>query len=1003
MAVRLPRLLDASLNERARLHPVAGTLNLVSPGVPEATQNLPPEDVQPAIHDWEEIYNQNGSVGFYRVTGRTLSYTGETALTLRHGIDTLSDSVYDAQQEYDGPVAGLLAAILDKQTTRIKGVKPWQLGTCADNTSIKRSLNYDNLKDLFNSIEEEKNNYYFAYDMTTWPWTVSFLAKPTAVAAEFRLHRNIQDIQVSMNDSELCTRLYLAVNVTTTTTPTADEQNEWPEVTTVDSVVRRYDNTEAQETWGIVVKTASIDTDDDIQGQGFPSANAWAARYMQDHAEPTLQIQISGQELKQLTGDGFDEAKLGSICRVTLPDYDAVFSQRIVAVSYPDLYGSPEQVNVSLANKSPKVSTSISRQKQEAAKAASTAQTALRKAGGGGGGGGAAKELESWAMICKKVKEAEDATGLTELSESGIVVDAETGLTLYSLTQGFTSQYAELKVQSGKISTLVQTTNGLSSRITQTADQIQAEVTARQNGEEVLGSRITQTAEMIQTEVTNRQNADNQMASRITQTADAITAEVTRASAAEGNLSSRITVNAEGIETKVSKNGVISAINQTAESITIQASKINLSGYTTASQFQAEQARLTNVITGAQRVTYLDCLQLQSSQSRLENVTVERGLTYAGYGDLAGRIIASFGAAVESSGVLTIPSTTLNGDSGPSFSFNITDTATYKAAAVSRVSVSLSGTPGEDSGHYYQSASVTMTKQNGSTQTMSSTTQVDSAVNYGRGLMGVRVNGNVVQRYESSLASVTITTDASVHYNATTHKYTALSLAYANGVAMTGTEDTSAPSGTEAYTAGQESVTVSSIAKNGTTTYSENYKTVYIPVTATASNGNSFSGTVSSDITTSYNAGKTEGQNGVTINKSAWANGVCTFTKSAGTASTKTVSLAQDETTTWRTGNYANIADVKVLDGSAETGLTISINAVSRYNAGYNECLGNMDSINISSNGSYYPSSYNCTGFSYVYVNVPQPSYTSMGYHDWYYNDGDGYVYSGEYRAYKKN
>ena len=79
--------------------------------------------MQPAIHDWEEIYNQNGSVGFYRVTGRTLSYTGETVLTRRHGIDTLSDSVYNAQQEYDGPVAGLLTAILDKQTTRITSRK----------------------------------------------------------------------------------------------------------------------------------------------------------------------------------------------------------------------------------------------------------------------------------------------------------------------------------------------------------------------------------------------------------------------------------------------------------------------------------------------------------------------------------------------------------------------------------------------------------------------------------------------------------------------------------------------------------------------------------------------------------------------------------------------------------------------------------------------------------------------------------------------------------------
>lgn len=47
--------------------------------------------------------------------------------------------------------------------------------------------------------------------------------------------------------------------------------------------------------------------------------------------------------------------------------------------------------------------------------------------------------------------------------------------------------------------------------------------------------------------------------------------------------------NAE-IELKVNKNGVISSINQSSESVTIKASKINLSGYVTASQLSAELA-----------------------------------------------------------------------------------------------------------------------------------------------------------------------------------------------------------------------------------------------------------------------------------------------------------------------------------------------------------------------------------------------------------------------------
>lgn len=59
-----------------------------------------------------------------------------------------------------------------------------------------------------------------------------------------------------------------------------------------------------------------------------------------------------------------------------------------------------------------------------------------------------------------------------------------------------------------------------------------------------------------------------------------------------------ITLNTEAITLKVSKDGVISAINQTAESVTISASKINLSGYVTASQLSATNASISNITSG---------------------------------------------------------------------------------------------------------------------------------------------------------------------------------------------------------------------------------------------------------------------------------------------------------------------------------------------------------------------------------------------------------------------
>lgn len=73
--------------------------------------------------------------------------------------------------------------------------------------------------------------------------------------------------------------------------------------------------------------------------------------------------------------------------------------------------------------------------------------------------------------------------------------------------------------------------------------------------------------------------------SRITVAEGSITSEVTRAKAAEERLSSSITQTANSISSKVSKGSVISEINQSSESVTIKASKINFNGLVTANSY----------------------------------------------------------------------------------------------------------------------------------------------------------------------------------------------------------------------------------------------------------------------------------------------------------------------------------------------------------------------------------------------------------------------------------
>lgn len=466
--VKRPVLLDANLDPIRVLEPQNVAITLNSPGVSQATITLGPNDPEPAMHAWAEIFNQHGSVGIFRVSVPSQDYTQQQSITLRHGIDSLADSHWIGQEEFSGTVAQLITRLLAYQTARVKGEKPWQLGTCQCTAQKKLSINYDRLSDLLATIEEDESEYYFSYDQSAFPWTINFLQKPAEADGEFRLNRSVRTISRTLNDNDLCTQLILSVNVTVTEgaagsgitpgdpgyTPTpgqtdADATGITATSTTTETVIRTYNNAEAQAVFGIVQVTADIDTHDDIAGGSFAEADAWAARFLDQHATSTMQLQIDGDELSQLTGDSWDEAQLGHMCRVELPEYGQSFAQRVVSVSYPEALGDPAHVTVSLATQLPKFSSSISSLKKAEAATAKAARGAAR-------GAAKAKELKQWSMVVTDQQLAMDGTGITQLYETGISLDAQGGAKIYSLDQGMQALYSGIEVQAGRIDLVVQ-------------------------------------------------------------------------------------------------------------------------------------------------------------------------------------------------------------------------------------------------------------------------------------------------------------------------------------------------------------------------------------------------------------------------------------------------------------------------------------------------------------------------------------------------------------------
>ena len=139
----------------------------------------------------------------------------------------------------------------------------------------------------------------------------------------------------------------------------------------------------------------------------------------------------------------------------------------------------------------------------------------------------------------------------------------------------------------------------LASSITQTASQIRSEVTAAKSD---LASSITQTASQIRSEVAR---TEYNLSSSITQTATQIRSEV---ESTASNLSSSITQQADRISLVVEGTGsnaqiktasIVAGINaQTGSYVKISADTINLSGYVTASQLNATNATIDNLVNG---------------------------------------------------------------------------------------------------------------------------------------------------------------------------------------------------------------------------------------------------------------------------------------------------------------------------------------------------------------------------------------------------------------------
>lgn len=273
--------------------------------------------------------------------------------------------------------------------------------------------------------------------------------------------------------------------------------------------------------------------------------------------------------------------------------------------------------------------------------------------------------------------------------------------------------FAQVNVRANEIySEVLDKTNNLGSSIAQTATQIRSEVHAAnsqiyseivqtasnillhvENAVSDLGATLEVTASQIRSDVYATQSS---VYSSIVQTASQIRSEVRNV---RSNLESSITQNANEISLRVKKGEIASTINQTAQGVLISASRINLEGYVTATELDAEKARFDNLTSGATTAATLKTNLLSASTGfNYQGSAISKNSITIGSITTPNQVLATGAINLSHSHSITLSASggvitaTIGGaqSANGSANFNIADTAFYKDAVSAARASSLS-------------------------------------------------------------------------------------------------------------------------------------------------------------------------------------------------------------------------------------------------------------------------------------------------------------------------
>lgn len=338
------------------------------------------------VNDWLRDEHGPGAGIVWRVKSIDTDYATESrTLNCEHLITGLRDLVMFGEVT-PATITGNKKATscTAEQAARyvLKGQGDWTLGSMGFSKSAPYNFNGDDLLSALETISGSLLEAWWSYDFTSYPFKLNIKPKSTQVACEMRMDRNIRSLKKTVDKTRMFTRFY----------PIGKNNLKLGGGGYVEKNANLY---------GIISK---VETD----GEKASAAElkAWAEEKLNNHAEPLVTITITGLDLSEATGEPLDRLTLGTVCRVPLPEFEAIITERITRLSWGDKLADPESVSITLANQVEDVASIVNR---------------IQKAAGSGGRSAAKKAGEDHAWFV----DTEDHVGMVAEAVAGPGADKD--------------------------------------------------------------------------------------------------------------------------------------------------------------------------------------------------------------------------------------------------------------------------------------------------------------------------------------------------------------------------------------------------------------------------------------------------------------------------------------------------------------------------------------------------------------------------------------------------